>query len=327
MDLIEKTDNRKIPSGYNPNVSFVHNTSDKRPIRTTYRSVIFYIALLIGQKITNLVFLYVLKLDYVYINGLKIWYKIQSKPRSKPIVLIHGLGVHYMPYIPLIRRMCNKSSENDVFCIEIPWTVMSIKNFIPSGSSYINSKLPLPIDGFVEILERLDDMIGHRTTKKEWTLIGHSYGTFIVSGMYQNIKRRATRNTPRLILIDPVTFCLSHPVTVNFLELPADDWTCFILQHLAVRELMIACTLCKYMHWFEYALYPADLMHDQVQHVVVSSCADPIVPNVVIEHGILSLGEEVKEKIKHIKLENTMHAAWMFKGDCLKRIVEEIQIN
>merc|ERR1711920_585894 len=107
--------------------------------------------------------------------------------------------------------MCQKSSENDIFCVEIPWTVMSIKHFIPlciwkifcdePCPSYIHSKLPLSIDGFVEILQECEELISERTEsrnhvsrhcvlEREWTFIGHSYGSFIVSGIYQRIKQK-----------------------------------------------------------------------------------------------------------------------------------------
>merc|ERR1719433_466808 len=79
-----------------------------------------------------------------------------------------------------------------------------------------------------------------------WTMIGHSYGSFIVSGIYQDIIRDHSRGIPdevklpRLVLLDPVTLCLSQPTTVCFLMLDAMDWSSYIMQHLAAKELMIA---------------------------------------------------------------------------------------
>eukprot|EP00484_Ammonia_sp_Unknown_P011296 CAMPEP_0197077196 /NCGR_PEP_ID=MMETSP1384-20130603/212499_1 /TAXON_ID=29189 /ORGANISM="Ammonia sp." /LENGTH=435 /DNA_ID=CAMNT_0042516057 /DNA_START=589 /DNA_END=1896 /DNA_ORIENTATION=+ len=364
MKCIEGFTSHKIPTGHNPNLSFVHNTDDDRAVPLTYRPLLFYVCLWIGQMVTDAVFLYMLRFRYVHVNGLRVWYKIQSAAKqsaeSKPILLIHGLGVHYMPYIPLISKLCRKSAEHDVFCIEIPWTAMSIWHFVPQSvwsifsnspsPSYIDSKLPASKRDFVEILQKMEDLIlaqsgkptrglcernEHNPLRFKWTLMGHSYGSFIVSGIYHYIEHNSSRNVdksvnlPRLILLDPVTMCLSQPTTVSFLALKAPDWTTWFLQHLVAKELMIATTLNKYFHWFEYVIFPEDMMNDQVEHCVFTSAKDTLIPSELIAKGIDGVNERRSEnpgckQIHHVEFKHMYHAVWMGVPSCIQKIVDAV---
>ena len=109
IDRIEGLTNQPLKRGSNPNISFIRNTNDAEPLATTYRPFLFYVFLWIGQQITDLLFLYILRFEYRYINGLRVWYKVQNKENmeSTPIMLVHGLGVHFMPYIPMIYKFSN----------------------------------------------------------------------------------------------------------------------------------------------------------------------------------------------------------------------------
>eukprot|EP01083_Nonionella_stella_P317184 1153556_1 len=127
LNYVERVTGHTFKKGYNPNLSFMQNTSDDRPLSgsTTFRPFVFYLVVLLLQYITDLVFIYVLRFEYRFISGLKVWYRIQSTHTSKPICIVHGLTVaHYIVYIPMIYKICRKSTQNDVICIEIPWTVM-----------------------------------------------------------------------------------------------------------------------------------------------------------------------------------------------------------
>eukprot|EP01083_Nonionella_stella_P274699 932591_1 len=56
---------------------------------------------------------------------------VQNPKHTHIQTTLHGgLTVdHYMAYIP-IYKICLKSTQNDVICIEIPWTVMPLWHFI-----------------------------------------------------------------------------------------------------------------------------------------------------------------------------------------------------
>eukprot|EP01084_Bolivina_argentea_P032781 60687_1 len=359
MKCIESITEHSFKKGYNPHISFVRNSNDAQALSTTHRPFIFYFVLLLAQWMTDAVFIYILRFEYKIINGLKVWYKIQSDDKqSKPILLVHGLGVHYMPYIPFIYKLMQKSTQNDVICIEIPWTVMSIWHFIPKrmwnwfsdtpSPSYIDSRLPATKQDFVHILQHMEDLILNKSSrtqvlyertdrnalKLKWTLIGHSYGSFIVSGIYDYIKGGHTRcidkeiNLPRLVLMDPVTLCLTQATTVSFVALTAKDWPTYLMQHLASRELMIGCTLTKYFHWFEYAMFPDDLINAQVEHVVATATSDTLIPNKLITKGIEQVNEKRNskgyQKIHQILFENMHHAVWLLSMSRMQRIVDAI---
>jgi len=363
IDRIESLTDHPLRKGLNPNISFVHNTDDAVPLSTTYRPFLFYLFLWIGQQITDLI-LYSLRFEYRYVNGLRVWYKVQSKndgKESTPIMSVHGLGVHFMPYIPMIYKLITKSSRNDMVCIEIPWTAMSIWHFIPDSlwrlfsnepsPSYITSKRPLEISDFIGILQEMERVILDENEFNEfndssnglsalspltlrWTLIGHSYGSFIVSGIYHEITRDHSRGIPdevrlpRLVLLDPVTLCLTQPTTVSFLMLDANGWATWMMQHLASKELMIACTLRKYFHWFEVNLYPEDLINEQVEHIVVTAKLDSLVPGQLIRKGIEGVNvkneQEGHRVIHHLDLGDLHHALWLLSPSCIQRIVDAI---
>eukprot|EP01083_Nonionella_stella_P193324 714132_1 len=359
LNYVERVTGHTFKKGYNPNLSFMQNTSDDRPLSgsTTFRPFVFYLVVLLLQYITDLVFIYVLRFEYRFISGLKVWYRIQSTHTSKPICIVHGLTVaHYIVYIPMIYKICRKSTQNDVICIEIPWTVMSLWHFIPKrmwnwfsdtpSPSYIDSRSPATKQDFVHILQHMEDLILDKSShtqvlyertdrnalKLKWTLIGHSYGSFIVSGIYDYIKGGHTRcidkeiNLPRMILLDPVTLCLTKATTVSFLCEKAHDWPTYLLQQIAPRELMIACTLRKYFHWYEYNIFPEDLINAQVEHVVVTATSDTLIPNKLITKGIELVNEKHKgySSINHISFEGMMHAVWLASPSMVQRVIDVV---
>lgn len=256
-----------------------------------------------------------------------------------------------MPYIPMICKLLSKSSKNDVVCVEIPWTAMSIWHFVPNslwkcfsneaGPSYITSRLPAQTSDFMHILNEMEHAILGRDRSccsgplsLQWTLMGHSYGTFIVSAIYHEITREHSRGIPddvvlpRLVLMDPVTLCLTQPTTVSFLMLDGGDRSTRFMRHLAARELMLACTLRRYFHWFEVSLYPEDLINQQVEHVIVSGCGDALIPGQLIQRGIEGVNAKNEEgghrRIHHVDLENMHHAVWLLSPHNIQRIVDAI---
>jgi len=355
---IESLTDHPFPRGLNPNLRFVHNTDDAVPLSTTYRPFMFYLCLWIAQWVTDLIFVYWLRFEYRIVHGLRVWFKVQSHAESEassPILLVHGLGVHFMPYIPMISKLLSKSSRNDLVCVEIPWTAMSIWHFVPESlwkwcrdgpaPSYITSRLPVEASDFMDILDEMERVILGRPSRARlqanghglalrWTLMGHSYGTFIASSIYHEITRDLTRGIPdevrlpRLVLMDPVTMCLTQPTTVSFLMLDAADWNTFLMQHLAAKELMIACTLRKYFHWFRVNLYPEDLINEQVEHVVVTAQRDTLIPARLIERGIEAVNcknkEEGHRRIHHVNLGDMYHAAWLLSPSAIQKIVDAV---
>ena len=100
------------------------------------------------------------------------------------------------------------------------------------------------------------------------------------------------------------------------------------MQHIAAKELMIACTLSKYFHWFEYVIYPEDLINHQVEHCVITASEDTLIPSHLIKKGIDLVnkreGIDNYQKIKYISFENMHHAVWLGFPSFVDKIVEVV---
>ena len=173
-------------------------------------------------------------------------------------MLSHGLGLHYFPYFNLIHKLIRRTNNNKyhIIFIEMPWIVLSLKHYI-WFNSYLNlQKTPNNIDSFINILQTIENNIlpntdivkitSNNLLKLDWTFVGHSYGTFIVSGIYRYLKENNDINLPRLVLMDPVSLCLSHPVTVGAVCFKRDMLT-EILKLFVMNDIMISVCLNRYV--------------------------------------------------------------------------------
>ena len=153
---------------------------------------------------------------------MKVWYKLPTNNdddvtnnKPKPILLMHGIGIYLLPYIPFIKSILAKNPKQAIICIEIPWITVTATNYLGYGSSYIKHKLPSDTTDFVLIMSEMEKMlmerqniyhqhINNQLIQLEWTLIGHSYGTFIISGIYKYCKNNENEDViiPRLVLVD-----------------------------------------------------------------------------------------------------------------------------
>lgn len=339
---IENETGHKFQKGYNHKVKYMSAEPDA-PIKSIYHPFIIYIVLFLTQKFSDFYYYFILKFEYQWINGLKVWYKLPTKnnnvenePKPKPLLIMHGIGIYLLPYIRFIETILAKNPNQAIICIEIPWITVTASNYLGYGSSYIGHKLPCESIDFVLIMSELEMMlmerqniyhqhINNQMLQLEWTLCGHSYGSFIVSAIYKYCKNNENENViPRLILIDPVSLCTSHPTTTALFAKPASDWQTYALQLFAVQELQISCTLSRYLAWFKFVLYPDDLIHDNCNHIVCIGSKDKVIPFDIINQGINKVNNECgHDQIERIVFEKG-HAEWLSSQHCINQIVNKL---
>ena len=329
----------KFKDGYNKDSKHAANTSREIPV--FYRPMIIYLCIDIAQNILKYIFVYVYGFQYKIINGLKVWYHLSdNKTNSEPFCMIHGLGIYYGPYMSVIHQLIRKTNNNkyDIIFIEIPWITLSLRHYIPYiFKSYLTMELiPNNIDSFINILQNIEKTIlkyprnnknistnnSNNKLDYNWTLYGHSYGTFIVSGIYRYLKEYNNTNLPRLILCDPVSLCLSHPVTVSAVCFKRDIIT-EILKLFVMNDIMISVCLNRYFHWFEYVLYPNELhkLSNNNKHIFVLSDYDTLVPTKLIKNSVNKL--KCNPYIDVISFKSH-HAVWLSNHKSVNHVIQSI---
>ena len=137
---------------------------------------------------------------------------------------------------------------------------------------------------------------------------------------------------PRLILVDPACFCLSHPSTVTAfvtdIDKVVDNDTFkpdrFYFRTLLAKELMISCNLRRYFHWYELVLYPEEII-DNKKHTVVTAEKDNFVPIGLIEKGIKNVNENTENDITIIHdTIDAGHGEWIWYQDYIKKVVDAL---
>ena len=370
-----------INETYTKDIKFGANTL--RDIPLLYKPLIFYILIEVVQYITLFIFKYIYSFQYTYINGIRVWYHlsdksiknnnsngINNKKKSQPFCMFHGLGIYYLPYLLFIHKLIRKTNNKkyDIIFIEVPWIILSLKHYIPFINTYLNmNKIPKTINDFISILNTIEIKIlskyydtdiqkhsKYNGLKYKWTLYGHSYGTFIISGIYRYLKQYynvENSKLPRLILTDPVSLCLSHPITVNAVCFKRDIIT-EILKWIVMNDMMISVCLNRYFHWFEYCIYPHELIikrNDNIncinngivnrvnnsnngnnnnnrnkqlnKHVIILSKYDSLVPVKLINNSIniLNLNKSINYTIL-----NGHHATWLVNSKQIDTVLNMI---
>merc|ERR1711923_139936 len=134
------------------------------------------------------------------------------------LMFLHGIGIGLGPYCLFLKALCADSAGHDLLClVEIPNVTVDIAHLLPwplSTASYITSRTPAATSDYIQILHEMEHRMSCHEDKEsvEWTLLGHSYGSMIAASMFCRIEDEQQR--PRLVLVDPACFCLSHPSAV-----------------------------------------------------------------------------------------------------------------
>eukprot|EP01084_Bolivina_argentea_P308178 532807_1 len=326
FERLEKQINYKFEEGFNPNVKSAKYPVN--PITTFYHPLLFYLCIYIGKIQANFIFSYYLKFSSKYINGLKVWYKLNKTKTTdidklESILIFGGVGAaNPAQSILFVNRLLKRYNNKNIFVIEIPWSEMKINHFIPF-CGYINNNIALSMDEITDILFQIEDMVlvhndvtnDEKILKLQWNLLGQSFGSFMCSCIYQNIKDKHMGVIPRLILIDAPTLCMTDPVLTKLINKSDIDWKRYLFQIFVGQELMVATMGAKYFHWFEYCLFPHDLVNDGCykSHIIVSGTKDHLIPFKTIKKGVEEANKlcENDKEIKHIIMDGVLHGAWI----------------
>lgn len=285
----------KIPKGYNNAVKCMRQLID--PIKYVHHPLMYYAAVMGIDYFARL---------FLYLNGYTRYSIGNSDPhypnfyyyfkpgsllptcsydgpstdhanQSSPVIFLHGIGCGLAPYAAFIKQLHltdrNELKENwkcrchrPVYLFEIPYISMKIQSHVPTAEHTVAA---------------ISSMVDRHTSKRQVHLIGHSYGTILVSWI---IKKR-----PQLvlssILLDPVCFMLfESSLCYNFLYRPPTTPLTWLAHHYCARELHIAHTLTRNFWWWDNILWLEDvkLVKDQMSNnnmnndIAESSCVEDV---------------------------------------------------
>jgi predicted alpha/beta hydrolase family esterase len=225
----------------------------------------------------------------------------EIKETSDGVFMLHGVGVGYLPYVDLLKRVSQATNGLPTLVIEIPYIALRCWASPDSRGCDATSES-------IAISMRSVGM-------ERATLVGHSFGTIIASW----ILRHSPEHVHSAVLIDPVCLQLARAdvafAAIHRKPVSAAD---VLLEYFVFRELSLAATLARNFIWHRNILWAEDLP-DKKRSVGILSSNDVIVPSASVQNYLVDKG------VDHVWLEGLGHAGFLKRQDVLTQIVEEIR--
>lgn len=258
VDNIGKLCNRKFPkrtqSTHSPNKFLAYSIE---PYECGYSTLFIYIATMCIFPMLTSLYLSYLGFTKQKINGINFWI-LNKNSDTIPIVLLHGLGVGILPYC----QFSNSLISLDTTIIIPDMTFFSI---------YINDNIPDDNLLVLAIKKAIESV------NKSAIIIGHSYGTAVMSWIIQAYPHIVAS----VVLLDPFVLMLHLPDTViNFLYKKREYNTLGILQ----SDPYINWVLRRHFWWVSSILWLEDI--ENIPAVVVLCMKDQILPAQAIKEYI-----------------------------------------
>ncbi|GMH47179.1 hypothetical protein TrVE_jg3063 [Triparma verrucosa] len=219
------------------------------------------------------------------------------------VFMLHGVGVGYLPYLDLLKKVNTATNGLPTLVIEIPYIALR-------AWARPDARGP---DGSAEAIARSMRSVGMERA----TIVGHSFGTIIASW----ILRHSPEHVHSAVLIDPVCLQLARAdvafAAIHRKPVSAAD---VLLEYFVFRELSLAATLARNFFWFRNILWAEDLP-DNRRSVGILSSNDAIVPSASVRNYLID------KSIDHVWLEGLGHAGFLKRPAVLDGIVEQIRMR
>lgn len=204
-------------------------------------------------------------------SGPVLWHRLDKRngpPDGKVVVLCHGLGVGFMPYIEFALQLAREDRVRALYVIELP---------------HISSRFAMTFPSTREVVDGISDMLLKGGHDKGAHFIGHSYGTFVAAWCVQQRPEMVISTT----LLDPVSLLIFMPDVVrNFMYRKPQGFVQEAIMFFIARELHASHTLTRQFLWWENVMW----LEDAPKHVIVLlSGQDCVVPSAAIEKYVKAL--------------------------------------
>jgi hypothetical protein len=221
------------------------------------------------------------------------WYKIKKDSKSDPLMFFHGLGIGIIPYLNFIIEMSNNIT---VICPVLP----NISNvyFHPLKFNLCNNDF---FPNFSLIKNEIDQILSlHKINSIN--IIGHSFGTFILSSLLLSSSLR--HRIKEKIFIDPVCFHSNLVKVLKSVDIKKDDDGSLkpkILHYFIYLDIYVKYALNRNLFSMEFLW--GDFEYFDENTMIILSEKDTIVPSEDIYEDMYNDG--YVDKIEW--LENALH--------------------
>jgi len=217
----------KFTPGYNPDIHALRLNLD--PVFATQRPFITYATIFLINTATHFLLQsllgFQLRPQFTTPSGSQaIYHRMGTDRQAVPIVFVHGIGIGFAHYLPLIWGL---PYDRDVFLVEWPYVAMQM-----------HAQGPSP----VESVAAVTSCLAHYEHVQGACFVAHSLGTALVSWMlhdsHPDKPQGGAKAVHSAVLLDPITFLLCHPkvASVFVYKDPQGDNSLDLLMHYFVSR-------------------------------------------------------------------------------------------
>lgn len=263
-------DNLIVKPGFNPDVKHVRVTLE--PISYVHKPLSIYAFKFFAWDILEGYFLRSRGFERRTMDGLVHWYRegqaASEVEARRAIVLFHGIAVGWSLYMTFLDQL--DGQRDVILCNYEAIMLMSLQ--VPH----------LDATEYAAAVDKILEDNGASTV----TLIGHSFGSAVISWCLEKFEHRVEN----LVLLDPVSPLLSFPdVCWNVFFRPPFSALSWGMRKLMVTELTVANTMSRHFWWYEGILWLEHLPSEM--EVFVGLCGDDIVLNpIAIQEYVKLIG-------------------------------------
>jgi len=260
------------------------------PLRYRHKSLLFYAAthgahFILEKQLKKSGFVHVPVNDSS--KDVSYWYRLPSKGNAQeeslkevnPLVFIHGVGgLGFCHSLVEDIRVATQDDNVPIVLIDLPHVSLRMYDEMPLIQSQTKA--------ISKILDDVTSNAGGDSSLSKATLVGHSYGTAVMSWIVQHEPERIGA----CVFLDPICFQLHLKTTLfNFHFQRVDNdtqsnkkwdnpFSIGSLINLAGTEMHTNYAMLRQFSWATNALWPDDLAKNSIHSKIILSGHDEIVP-------------------------------------------------
>lgn len=289
VDNIGKLCNKRFPkrihSTHSPNKFLAYSIE---PYECGYSTLFIYIATMCIFPMLTSLYLSYLGFTKQKINGINFWIFYKNND-AIPIVLLHGLGVGILPYCQFIKSLI--SLNTTIIIPDMTFFSMFINDNIPD-----DSRIVLAIKKAIE------------SVNKSAIIIGHSYGTAIMSWIIQAYPHIVAS----VVLLDPFVLMLHLSDTnYNFLYRKKE----YDILGIIRSDPYINWVLRRNFWWLSSILWLEDIRY--IPYIIVLCMKDQILPVQSIKEYI----EEHNTVQELLCFDDLQHGEFLYNQNVIDKII------
>lgn len=293
--------NISFQEGYDPTVKFMGHTLE--PIKAFHKPLALYLSMELFAIIAQLM-LRIWKFQRICSGKTIKWVKKPSHTRQDPVIFLHGVGFGVLPYLHFIHAIL-QGCKRPLIIVEMPHVALRICREAPELTEIAQE--------IVSIVQEFGD---------KCTLIGHSYGTFVIAKMLHQYPK-VVRN---VVMLDPVSLMTCHPrLLSNFVYRSVDGFPSSskhlmeFAQFVCSRDLTLSQTFCRKFNGMEIQLWPDEIPPNSL---IVLSGRDRLVPADLIRKQLKS--ECSERDVRILYHEKHAHGGFLFDLEWMACVVHEV---